>query len=217
MARFTTKFSIAGAMALAAAGLAFAVGGTNDAKAPGIQPGAGAPTEPGGTKPPASAGAPAAKPKSSGLSKGAPGGAGGDHNDMPVSIGPPAAAVDAANRYFGDATREIHKELQDGETWWAATGTKDDQHIAIRMTETGDIVQVMTMLPLDEMPAAIRNLIKRANPTAKFERVTQIQTTCYDVTLLLDGRTRHVKVYANGSPVASPESGESRQASAERP
>jgi len=196
-----------------AAGLAYAYGG-DDTPAPGAQPGAGAGNAGGAAAPAAGAAnapAPAAKGKGAPAAKGAS--TGGGHNDVPISIGPPAPAVDGANRFFGDSTREIHKEMQDGETWWTATGTKDDQHIAIRMTEAGDIVQVTTMMPLDDMPAAIRSKIKRANPTAKFDRVVEVQTTIYDVTLTLDGRTRHIKVYANGRPVES--DSPTRQASAE--
>ena len=102
----------------------------------------------------------------------------------------------------GARLRGIHRETEDGKTYYEAETTVNGKSRDVLIDSGGTVVEIEEAVALGEIPEAARAAIRKmATPgqLLKVESVTKGSVVSYEATIRRKGKTSEVAVHADGS------------------
>ncbi len=117
---------------------------------------------------------------------------------------PPAVQRAVAEQSKGATLKGLAKEVEDGKTFYEAELKVNGRTRDVSFDETGKVVSVEQEIPIDSIPAAAREAIKKQAGAGKIklvEQVTKGSLVYYEAHVKTGGKESEIEVKADGSPV----------------
>ncbi|MBI2424316.1 MAG: PepSY-like domain-containing protein [Candidatus Hydrogenedentes bacterium] len=108
----------------------------------------------------------------------------------------PEAVQNRIKSDYADKTCTFSIEKEDGNVYYEAEYEENDTAHSIKMTEGGDVIE--SEVEAKTLPEAVAAHIKKAHPKAEIVESESVQLNFYEVELKTGGKTREIKVLANG-------------------
>ena len=94
---------------------------------------------------------------------------------------------------------ELTREVEDGFVAYEASYTASGAECSVKLTEDGSIVEMEEEISAADLPADVAAAVANEFPGASIEEAELVHVTLYELEISANGKTREVKVLANGS------------------
>ena len=112
----------------------------------------------------------------------------------------PAPVQEAIKKQFGsNKLKELSEVTEEGKTVYEAVCEANGMEESINVTADGIVFEVEKQIAEKDVPAAAAKALKEKFPGAKITTAEMVQTTCYEFTIDVAGKTQQVKVEASGA------------------
>lgn len=94
---------------------------------------------------------------------------------------------------------ELTREVEDGFVAYEAGYTANGSECSVKLTEDGHVVEMEEGISIADLPADVAAAVANEFPGASIEEAELVHVTLYELEISANGKTREVKVLANGS------------------
>jgi uncharacterized membrane protein YkoI len=121
-----------------------------------------------------------------------------NEQEVPYQSLPAAARAAAVKALAGATDFSAEKESERGVTHFEVVGKKGGKAITVTLSGAGEIVELETEIFYAELPAAVRERLKREYPGVSFEIVELVEPRYFEVKFKTDGNWHEVQIYPSG-------------------
>jgi len=111
----------------------------------------------------------------------------------------PKAVQDGLATALGGATPEdLARELEHGLVTYEAEYEANGAEYAVKVSDNGNILESEERISAAELPAAVVDRLAHIAPNAEINEVELVTVTFYEIELKSKGKTREMRMFANG-------------------
>ena len=121
---------------------------------------------------------------------------------------PPAVQKTVQEQSKGGTIRGLSKEIEDGKTFYEAELKINGHNRDVLIDPAGSVVEVEEEVPLDSVPAAVKDAIQKRAAKGQIVLVEAVSKNdsivAYEAKIKTAGKTSEITVKPDGSPAKEP-------------